>query len=111
MEQYLKAPDRPTWPEKPPPISDYDVPYEGGQTLDGEPVLGTGFCSRLIAMELGQYCIRWERPPQSRLSKKSCEKNVNGTDQELHNEEQKKATVAATEADNSIVSSAERLEN
>ncbi|TGO46637.1 hypothetical protein BCON_0314g00090 [Botryotinia convoluta] len=62
-------------------------------------------------MELGQYCFRWERPPQSRLSKKSCEENVNGTDQELHNEEHKKATVAATEADDSIVYPAEGLEN
>ncbi|KAF7889351.1 uncharacterized protein EAF01_010844 [Botrytis porri] len=111
IEQYLKAPDRPTWPEMPCPISDYDVPYEVGETLDGERVLVTGFRTRRIAMKLGQYCFRWERPPQSRLSKKSSEKNVNGTDQELHNEEHMKATVAATEADNSIVSSAERLEN
>ncbi|KAF7891973.1 hypothetical protein EAF00_008275 [Botryotinia globosa] len=111
MEQYLKAPNRPVWPERPPPISDYDVPYEVGTTLDGEPVLGTGIRSRRTALELGQYCFRWERPPQSRLSKKPCEKNVNGTDEESHNEEHKKATVAAIETDNSIAYSAETLEN
>ncbi|KAK6599134.1 hypothetical protein H4I96_08338 [Botrytis cinerea] len=79
MEQYLKAPNRPTWPEKPPAISDYDVPFEGGTDLEGEPVFITGLRLRRTAMELGQYCFRWERPPQSRLSKRvlrgECEWN------------------------------------
>ncbi|TGO10360.1 hypothetical protein BTUL_0137g00170 [Botrytis tulipae] len=111
MEQYLKAPNRPIWPEEPPSVSDYDVPWQFGETMDEEPMYRTGVRLRRIAMELGQYCFRWERPPQSRLSKKPCEKNVNETDRKLHNEEHKKATVAATEANNSIAYPTETLEN
>lgn len=54
--------DLPTPPE-------YNVPYELGKTLDGEPSLVTGLRMRRVAMELGQYCFYWERPQQSRLLK------------------------------------------
>ncbi|KAF7891363.1 uncharacterized protein EAF02_001688 [Botrytis sinoallii] len=87
MEQYLKAPNRPTWPEEPPSVSDYDVPWQFGKTMDGEPMYRPGVRLRRIAMELGQYCFRWERPPQSILSKKSREENADGIDQKAHNDD------------------------
>ena len=69
MERYLNAPNQLTWPDLPTP-PDYNVPYELGKTLDGEPNLVRGVRTRRVAMELGQYYFRWERPPQSRLLKK-----------------------------------------
>ncbi|KAJ5223263.1 hypothetical protein N7468_007805 [Penicillium chermesinum] len=65
MERYLNAPSRLTWPDLP-RAPDYDVPYEMGQTSDGKPIWTTGPRFRRTAMEKGQYCFRWERPPQSR---------------------------------------------
>ncbi|KAF8865661.1 hypothetical protein BDZ45DRAFT_711189 [Acephala macrosclerotiorum] len=72
MERYLNAPNQLTWPDLPAP-AEYDVPYEVGKTLDGEPNLARGVRTRRVAMELGQYCFRWERPPQIRLLKKKGE--------------------------------------
>ena len=69
-ERYLNAPKRLTWPEPPTP-PDYSVPFELGWNKDGETVWQTGLRSRRIALEKGQYCFRWERPPQCRLGKKS----------------------------------------
>lgn len=63
----LTLSDLPTAPE-------YNVPFEMG-TRDGKPVWRTGRRSRNTAMKLGQYCFRWERPPQSRLLNKA-ESNV-----------------------------------
>lgn len=64
-ERYLNAPHRFTWPDLP-TAPDYSVPFEMGTTWDGKPNWITGHRSRATAMELGQYCFRWERPPQSR---------------------------------------------
>ncbi|KUJ24539.1 uncharacterized protein LY89DRAFT_703551 [Mollisia scopiformis] len=72
MERYLNAPNQLTWPDLPTPL-EYNVPYEVGKTLDGEPNLVTGVRTRRVAMELGQYCFHWERPRQSRLLKKMKE--------------------------------------
>jgi hypothetical protein len=69
MERYLNAPNQLTWPDLPHP-PEYDVPFEEGKTVDGEPNWVTGVRTRRAAMKLGQYCFRWERPPQSRLLKK-----------------------------------------
>ncbi|CAG7965095.1 unnamed protein product [Penicillium nalgiovense] len=69
-EQYSNAPKRLTWPDPPTPPY-YDVPFELGLTEEGETVWRTGGRSRRIALEKGQYCFRWERPPQSRLLKKA----------------------------------------
>ena len=69
LEQYLSAPNQPTWPDLPTP-SEYNVPYEIAKTLGGEPDMVTGVRTWRVAMKLGQYCFHWERPPQSRLSKK-----------------------------------------
>ena len=69
-ERYLNAPKRITWPDLPTP-PDYDVPFELGSTEEGETVWRTGERSRRIALQKGQYCFRWERPPQSRLLKKA----------------------------------------
>ncbi|KAJ5201496.1 uncharacterized protein N7498_006159 [Penicillium cinerascens] len=69
MERYLNAPHRLTWPELP-AAPDYSVPFEMGITWDKKPNWVTGHRSRHTAMTMGQYCFRWERPPQSRLLKK-----------------------------------------
>ncbi|KAJ5781700.1 uncharacterized protein N7518_010183 [Penicillium psychrosexuale] len=68
MERYINAPNRLTWPDLPTP-PDHSVPFQLGNTRDGEPYMRTGVRSRRTAMKLGQYCFRWERPPQSRLLK------------------------------------------
>ncbi|KAJ5754186.1 uncharacterized protein N7511_008339 [Penicillium nucicola] len=69
-EQYFNAPKRLTWPNLPTP-PDYSVPFELGWTEEGETVWQTGERSRRIALGKGQYCFRWQRPPQSRLLKKA----------------------------------------
>ncbi|KAH8429391.1 uncharacterized protein LDX57_007055 [Aspergillus melleus] len=69
-EQCLSAPRRLTWPDLPGP-PDYTVPFELGWTKEGETVWQTGERSRRIALAKGQYCFRWERPPQSRLLEKA----------------------------------------
>lgn len=66
--EYLNALKRLTWPDLPTP-PDYSVPFELGRTKEGETVWQTGQRSRRIALEKGQYCFRWQRPPQSRLKK------------------------------------------
>jgi serine/threonine protein kinase len=68
MQRYLNAPNRITWPDLPTP-PDYSEPVELGKTLDGEPILVTGPRPRRVAMEKGQYCFRWQRPPQSRVKR------------------------------------------
>ncbi|KAJ5188679.1 hypothetical protein N7491_004999 [Penicillium cf. griseofulvum] len=65
MERYLNAPPRFIWPDLP-TAPDYNVPFEMGTTWDGKPNWMTGHRSRFTAMKMGQYCFRWERPPQSR---------------------------------------------
>ena len=70
MERYLNAPKRLTWPALPTP-PDYDVPFEHGWTKEGEVVWVTGFRLRRTALQKGQYCFRWERPPQRRLLEKA----------------------------------------
>ncbi|CAG8362974.1 unnamed protein product [Penicillium salamii] len=69
-ERYLNAPKRLTWSDLPTP-PDYSVPFELGRTKEGETLWRTGARSRRIALEKGQYCFRWERPPQSRLLEKT----------------------------------------
>ncbi|KOS42844.1 hypothetical protein ACN38_g6283 [Penicillium nordicum] len=69
IERYLNAPNRITWPDLPTP-PDYYVPFELG-SIEGKPMWRTGGRSRRIALQKGQYCFRWERPPQSRLLKKA----------------------------------------
>lgn len=64
LDRYLNAPNRLTWPDRP-TAPDYNVPFELGKTFDGEPIWRTGPRFRRTAMEMGQYCFRWERPPQS----------------------------------------------
>lgn len=66
----LNAPSQLTWPSLPDP-PDYSVPFEYGKDEYGETVWETGWRDRRTALEKGQYCFRWERPPQSRLSKKA----------------------------------------
>lgn len=73
MKRYLNAPNRLTLSDLP-TAPEYNVPFEMG-TRDGKPVWRTGRRSRNTAMKLGQYCFRWERPPQSRLLNKA-ESNV-----------------------------------
>ncbi|KAJ8062784.1 hypothetical protein OCU04_008041 [Sclerotinia nivalis] len=112
MEQYLNAPNRPTWPDAAPTSHDYDVPFEHGISWDGVTNWMTG--PRLVrtAKKLGQYCFEWQRPPQSRLTKKACVEIVNGNDKKLCNEDsQGTPAVAAIEVDNSIVYHHEKLEN
>ncbi|CAI7596868.1 unnamed protein product [Penicillium manginii] len=70
LERYLNAPNRLTWPDLP-VAPDYNVPFELGKTSDGEPIWTTGPRLRRIAMEKGQYCFRWERPPHSQLLNKA----------------------------------------
>ncbi|QKX54885.1 uncharacterized protein TRUGW13939_01975 [Talaromyces rugulosus] len=70
MQPYLNAPNRITWPDLPTP-PDYSVPFQMGETADGKPWMVTGPRLRREALRLGQYCFRWERPPQSRLLKKA----------------------------------------
>ncbi|CAG8195598.1 unnamed protein product [Penicillium olsonii] len=65
MERYLNAPHRFTWPDLP-TAPDYSLPFQMGTTWDGKANWITGHRSRNTAMEMGQYCFRWERPPQSR---------------------------------------------
>lgn len=65
MERYYNAPHRFSWPDLP-TATDYSVPFEMGTTWDGKPNWTTGYRSRDTAMKMGQYCFRWERPPQSR---------------------------------------------
>ncbi|KAJ5573876.1 uncharacterized protein N7459_008303 [Penicillium hispanicum] len=74
MERYLNAPRRLTWPSLPDP-PDYSVPFELGKDEHGETMWVTGLRDRRVALEKGQYCFRWERPPQSRLLKQA-EKDV-----------------------------------
>lgn len=74
MERYLNAPHRFTWPDLP-TVPDYNVPFVMGTTWDGKPNWITGHRSRFTAMKMGQYCFRWERPPQSR-SLVEAENNV-----------------------------------
>jgi hypothetical protein len=67
-EKFLNAPNRLIWPDlRDPP--EYSVPFELGKTSDGEAAWRTGPRTRRTAMRKGQYCFRWERPPQSRLLK------------------------------------------
>lgn len=68
MERYLNAPHKITCPDLPTP-PDYDVPFQLGTYANGEPYYRTGPRLRRTAVELGQYCYRWERPPQRRLLK------------------------------------------
>ncbi|KAF1851058.1 uncharacterized protein K460DRAFT_328609 [Cucurbitaria berberidis CBS 394.84] len=68
IERYLNAPNRLTWPDLP-TSPDYNVRFEHGKTVDGESIWVTGPRMRRTALEIGQYCFRWERPPQSRLLK------------------------------------------
>ncbi|KAI3109472.1 hypothetical protein CBS147333_5457 [Penicillium roqueforti] len=68
MERYINAPNRLIWPDLPTP-PDHSVPFQLGNTRDGEPYMRTGVRSRRTAMKLGQCCSRWERPPRSRLLK------------------------------------------
>ncbi|KAJ5155703.1 hypothetical protein N7492_008506 [Penicillium capsulatum] len=70
MERYLNAPNRLIWPELP-TAPDYNVPFELGKTLDGEPIWTAGPRFRRTAMKKGQYCFRWERPPRSSLLNKA----------------------------------------
>lgn len=69
-DQYFDAPKRLTWPALPTPL-DYSMPFEMGSTKEGGTIWQTGERTRLVALEKGQYCFRWERPPQSRLLKKT----------------------------------------
>ena len=75
MERYLNTPNRLTWPELP-TAPDYSVPFELGTTFDGETVWRTGPRMRRTAMAKGQYCFRWERPPQSRMLNMAENSNV-----------------------------------
>ncbi|KAJ5285878.1 hypothetical protein N7524_001184 [Penicillium chrysogenum] len=68
--EHPNPPKRLTWPDLPTP-PDYNVPFELGMTEEGEPLWRTGVRTRRIALKKGQYCFRWERPPQSRLLKKA----------------------------------------
>ena len=70
MERYLKAHKRLTWPDLP-TAPEYGIPYELGKNSVGETNWATGPRSRRTAMAKRQYCFRWERPPQSRLSKQA----------------------------------------
>jgi hypothetical protein len=74
MQRYLNAPNKLMWPDLPIP-PEYSVPYESGKTVDGEPNMVTGTRLRRHAIKMGQYCFRWERPPQSRLLKKKKDQN------------------------------------
>lgn len=65
-ERYLNAPNWLTWPELS-TAPENNVPFELGKTSDGEPIWTTGPRVRRTAMEKGQYCFLWERPPQSKL--------------------------------------------
>jgi hypothetical protein len=68
MERYLNAPNRFTWPDLP-TAPDYNVPFELGKTVDGDPI---GQRARDLdkLMEKGQSCFRWERPQSSLKAKK-----------------------------------------
>lgn len=66
MAGYLNAPHRPTWPALP-TAHDYDVPYEDGATAEGATIWRTGRRLMRSAVKAGQYCFRWQRPPQRRL--------------------------------------------
>ncbi|KAJ5715866.1 uncharacterized protein N7483_013047 [Penicillium malachiteum] len=65
MERYLNAPKRITWPafQDPP---DYDVPFQFSKTSTGEAKFRPGERYRRSALKNGQYCFRWQRPPQRR---------------------------------------------
>ncbi|KAJ5951639.1 uncharacterized protein N7479_010052 [Penicillium vulpinum] len=75
MERYLNAPKRLTWPDLPTP-PDYSVPFEMGWTKEGETVWRTGARMRRTALRKGQYCFKWQRPPQSRLLEKAKKNSV-----------------------------------
>ncbi|KAJ5638726.1 hypothetical protein N7528_001116 [Penicillium herquei] len=63
MKRYLNAPKRITWPEfQDPP--DYDVPFQFSKKPTGEPLFRPGERYRRSALKNGQYCFRWQRPPQ-----------------------------------------------
>lgn len=64
MDRYLNAPRRLEWPDLP-TAPDYDVPFP----IDDQ--MRTEMRTTRIALELGQYCFRWQRPPQSRLLKEA----------------------------------------
>lgn len=65
-ERNFSATNRLTGPNTP-TIPDYEVPYESlGRMI-------TGHRMRRQAMELGQYCFRWERPSQRLLMKMKAE--------------------------------------
>ncbi|KAJ5617361.1 hypothetical protein N7537_002475 [Penicillium hordei] len=70
LERYLNARNQLTWPDLP-TASDYNIPFELGKNSDGEPIWTTGPRFRRTAMEKGQYCFHWERPPQSNLLNKA----------------------------------------
>ncbi|RAL62671.1 hypothetical protein DID88_004514 [Monilinia fructigena] len=74
MDEYLNAPNRPSWPELP-NAHDYDVPYEHGKTAEGEIIWRTGRRLTRSAVKAGQYCFQWQRPPQSRLLRKPFDDN------------------------------------
>jgi len=69
------APKLLTWPDLPTP-PDYSVPFELGRTEKGETAWRTGERSRRVALKKGQYCFRWQRPPQSRLLKKAKDNSM-----------------------------------
>ena len=69
MKRYLNAPNRLTLPDLP-TAPEYTVRFEM-VSRGGKPVWRTGRRSRNTTMKLGQYCFRWERPPQSRLLNKA----------------------------------------
>ncbi|KAL4791602.1 hypothetical protein BDV19DRAFT_291933 [Aspergillus venezuelensis] len=83
MQRYLNAPerDRFIWPDLP-TAPDLDVPFKSGENADGEPIWRTGARYRRDALKTGQYCFRWERPPQSRLLEKPNAEAANGTTEE-----------------------------
>lgn len=62
MARYINAPHRPSWPALP-TAPDYDVPFES------EGTMRTGVRYARDAVQNGQYCFQWQRPPQSRLRK------------------------------------------
>lgn len=63
MERCLNAPSQLTCPDLPTP-PDYNVPFEMGKISNGGVNWATGPRSRRTAMDKGQYCFCWERPPQ-----------------------------------------------
>ncbi|KAL4944642.1 kinase-like domain-containing protein [Aspergillus oleicola] len=83
IERYLNAPerDRFIWPDLP-TAPDYDVPFKIRVKSDGEAIWRTGVRYRRNALGMGQYCFRWERPPQSRLLNKAKAEATSVVDEE-----------------------------